>query len=317
MAEQPKNNYNDSEHFDEHFNILDEGISDDVDDSQDDSDDFNTVVEDIDFSQFKGEFKTSLHHVGKTIAHKKKASQKRKKLPLNKTFEATNGATISGKRGSQKTIKKILIPRNKNVIVEGVDKFILSNESSDNSVRNIGYYKGEKLKTLIITFNNNSAIDFNLELFNPSMPLDYLYSTSLSLNDKIQISAGDTASYTDVLFYLLANPTLIANAKFTFGATNLEAQKKEALFFINKSIKGSQRIKPLQLNLQIDTMQKQDDIVFFDIIGNLGRPYIPDGMDVIRYKVLAGSTVTFGFYYKQHELKKLLFKEAKDSKGLL
>lgn len=317
MQEQPKKYESHSEHFDENFTTLNQENDSFDDDSQSDADDFNDVVQDIDFSQFKGEFKHSLKHVDKAIAHKKKVKKSRKKLPLNSVFEVEHGATMDGKNGRQKTIKKVLVPKNRNLIVQGVDKFILSKTDDSNSVRNIGYYKGEKLKELIITFNNNSGVDFNLELFNPSMPLDYLFSTSLNLNDKVQIAAGDAVSYTDVLHYILANPTLIANCKFTFSSTNLNAQIKEALFFKNKSIKGAQKIKPLQLNLQVDTMQVANDIVFFDIIGNLGRPFIPDGMDVIQYKVLAGSTVTFGFYYKQHELKKLLFKEAKDSKGLL
>ncbi len=62
----------------------------------------------------------------------------------------------------------------------------------------------------------------------------------------------------------------------------------------------------------------------FDIVGQLNRVFIPDGMDVVQYTVLAGNSVTFCFYYKQKSLKKILFKEARvkrmvldEMKGLL
>jgi hypothetical protein len=51
-------------------------------------------------------------------------------------------------------------------------------------------------------------------------------------------------------------------------------------------------------------------------MGTLGRAFIPDGMDVISYKVLAGNIVTFGFYYKQVSLKRFFFQEARDKKIL-
>ncbi len=164
--------------------------------------------------------------------------------------------------------------------------------------------------------NNNSAVDFDLELFNPSMPLDYLQSTSLNLNNKIQVGGGLT-SYSDMLFNILANPTHIVNAKFTFAGANFLNQINQPLIFTNKNIEGKQTINPLQLQLQVDTMQVAQDIVFFDIFGNLNRPFIPNGMDVIKYKVLAGCTVTFAFFYEQHDLRKFFFKEARNTKRLL
>jgi hypothetical protein len=50
---------------------------------------------------------------------------------------------------------------------------------------------------------------------------------------------------------------------------------------------------------------------------SLNRPFIPDGMDVIKYTVLAGMTVTMAFFYKQVNLKKVFFQEARNSKKLL
>jgi hypothetical protein len=163
--------------------------------------------------------------------------------------------------------------------------------------------------------NNNSGVDFNLELFNPSMPLDYLFSTSGNINNKIQV-AGGIVSYTDVLFNLLANPTHIVNAKFTFAGATYQNQINQPLIFKNKNIIGEQKVDPMQLQLKIDNMQVANDIVFFDL-GGLNRPFIPNGMDVIQYKVLAGNTVTFAFYYQQKDLRKFFYKEARDSKKLI
>lgn len=219
-------------------------------------------------------------------------------------------------RKGQGKISKIIVPNDKKVIVEGVSKFILSQKKADDACRNTGYYKGEKLKELILTFNNDSAIDFNLEVFNPSMPLDYLYSTSLTLNDKIQVGGGNV-SYTDVLFNLLANPTLIVNAKFVFAGPLLQQQISVPLIVKNKRIDAVEKIDPYNLSLQVDNMQVQSDQVCFNIEGTFNRPYIPDGMDVIQYKVLQGMTVTMCFYYKQVSLKKVFFEEAEKSKKLL
>jgi hypothetical protein len=64
-------------------------------------------------------------------------------------------------------------------------------------------------------------------------------------------------------------------------------------------------------------MQVANDIVYFDLIKRLNRPFIPDGMDVIKYVIKAGMTVTLCFYYKQISLKKFFFKEARYSKDLM
>ena len=71
----------------------------------------------------------------------------------------------------------------------------------------------------------------------------------------------------------------------------------------------------MQLNVDID--QNQNDMIYFDIPKTINRPFIPDGMDSIRYKVIAGSTITFGFYYQQVSLKKFFYKAAYKAKGLL
>jgi hypothetical protein len=222
--------------------------------------------------------------------------------------------TIQG--DSRKKISTVIVPDNKKVIVQGVSKFILSQNSKDTAIKEIGYYKGKKLKELVLTFNNNSALPFELELFNPSMPLDYLYSTSLNLNDKISV-AGGGVSYTDVLYNMLANSTMIPNCKFVFAGSDIAAQKSIALKVRNKSIEGVEKVHPLNLNLKIDTMQVAQDIVFFNIMRTLNRAFIPDGMDVIGYTILPGMTVTMAFFYEQVSLKKVFFNEAKQSKGLM
>jgi hypothetical protein len=263
---------------------------------------FDKAVMDTDFSEIRG------RKFGRVL---KKA--RRKVKPLSKEFGVKRDADIIGGR---KQLSNVIVPRNRKVIVEGVSDFMLSTDSKDDAVRNIGYYKGKKLKQLVLTFNNDSAIDFELELFNPSMPLDYLYSTSLNINDKIQV-AGGIVSYTDVLYNLLANPTMIPNAKFVYAGASLTAQKSQPLIFKNKNDEGKQKVHPLNLDIEVDRMQQQGDIIFFDIMEGINRPFIPDGMDVISYKVLAGMTVTMAFFYEQVSLKKVFYKEARDSRKLL
>lgn len=236
------------------------------------------------------------------------------KKPLTQEFYVKKKATVIGR--NEKKLSKVIVPSDRKVIVEGVSKFILSQEQKDDTLKNIGYYKGEKLQELVLTFNNNTPLDFNLELFNPSMPLDYLYSTSLNLNDRITV-AGGIVSYTDVLFNLLSNPALLVNAKFVFAGASVNQQLAIPLEVKNKAITGVQKVDPLQLSLQLDTMQFAKDIIFFDMMSGLNRPFIPDGMDVIGYKVLPYNTVTMAFFYKQISLKKVFYEEARNSKKLL
>lgn len=235
--------------------------------------------------------------------------------PVEET-QLDGGESYNVKSKNSQKISKVIVPDNKNVIVQGVSDFILSQSPTGDMIKNIGYYKGKKLKELVLTFNNDSGNDFDLELFNPSMPLDFLYSTSLNLNDKIQVAGGEVA-YTDVLFNILANSTMIPNAKFVFAGAQVSAQKNESIRVINKSIDGKDKVSPFGLNLQVDTMQVADDIVFFDFLNTINRPYIPDGMDVLKYKILPNMTVTMGFYYDQISLKKVFRKESRNDKGVL
>jgi hypothetical protein len=230
--------------------------------------------------------------------------------------QLSGGEKYNVKSNRPQKIAKIVVPDDKKVIIQGVSDFILDKKGTSDAVKNIGYYKGKKLKELVFTFNNNSALPFEFELFNPSMPLDYLYSTSLNLNDKIQVAGGEV-SYTDVLFNVLANSTMIPNAKFVFAGANLNAQKVQPIVMINKSMDGEQKIYPFNLDLQIDTMQVQGDIVAFNFFDTINRPYIPDGMDILKYTVLPNMTVTMAFFYDQISLKKVFRKEARTDKGLL
>ena len=235
----------------------------------------------------------------------------------------TAKGTVQRNRTNDKncnTTKRIIVPEDRKVIVEGVDKFILSNTKESNSIKNIGYYKGEKCSELILIINNTTPNDFEFELFNPSMPLDYLFSSSQDLNARILVAGDNKVSYSDVLFNLLANPTILPNAKFVVTNPDNQTQKNlqfnQSLIFKNKNIAGQEIINPVANALNIDVDQTQNEIIYWNIQQSLGRVYIPDGMDVISYKVLAGNTVTFAFYYKQISLKKFFFKEAR-SKTIL
>ena len=258
------------------------------------------------------------------IGKKQQVTQKRlgkqvqpkiaKKFVPKQQIGVDKKATIVGR--GQKLISKVIVPRDKQVIVEGVSKFILSTDKKHNQLRQIGYYKGEKLKEMVLIFNNDSAVDFIVDIFNMSMPLNYLYSTSQNLNNKIQV-AGGNVQYSDLLFNLLANPTMIPNCKFTFSGPQVTEQIAIPLQVTNQDIKGSEKIMPVNLALKIDTLQFANDIVFFDMQESLNRPFIPNGMDFISYKVLAGMTVTMAFFYKQVDLKKVFYEEARKSKEIL
>lgn len=279
------------------------------------NEDFDDAILDIDYSMLKGDLKSSLKKIKQKI---KRAPRKRKK-PLNKTFQVAD----KGRRnihGGAKQINKVIVPKGREIIVEGVSEFMLTEDKT----KEIGYYKGEKLKELIVVIENTSGVDFAVELFNPSMPLDFLQSTSGNLNNRVVMAGGTTTTYTDVLHNLLANPTLIPNARFTCTGSQVKEQVVERLTFVNKAIDGEAIVKPLQMSLNMDLFQQQANTILFDIMGTLDRAYIPDGMDIIRYNVLAGNTVTFCFYYKQKSLKKFFWKEARkktkvldEMKGLL
>ena len=232
-----------------------------------------------------------------------------REIPVNKR------AIIHGKNDC-KTTKKIIVPRDRNVIIEGVDKFLLTDNTENDAVRNIGYYKNNKLKELVLIINNDTLNDFDFELFNPSMPLDYLFSTTQNLNNKILVAGDNKVSYSDMLYNILANPTMIPNAKFVVTGSQVSNQYNQPMFFKNKNIAGHEKISPIQNSLNIDLDQQQKNIVYWDITQTLGRLFVPNGMDVIKYKVLAGNTVVFGFYYDQMNLAKFFFPEIRNNKTL-
>ena len=276
-------------------------------------DDFSSSVQDINFSEFRGaNFKKSFSKANHKIKFRtslKKPSIKHlgKNKPLSQDIGVEHWADIYG---GQKKITKVIVPSDRKTIVQGVSKFILAQDTKSNSLRNIGYYEGRRLQEMVLIFDNNSAIDFTLSLFNPSFPLDYLYSTGLVLNDKIEVNGG-VVSYTDLLSNITANPTAIRNAKFVIGGPRILEQKNISLQVQNKWVNGTSDITPVSLALQIDSMQVEGWTINFDISEMLKRPYIPDGMDVINYRVLAGNTVTMCFYYEQKSIKKFWFPDAK------
>ena len=273
-------------------------ISEDEDFEVDDT--YDSLFADIDFSEIGGKYQ--------------KIQPRPRPKPSHSRIGVKTSTKIQSKR--PKAISKVIVPDRRKVIVEGVSKFILRNDQTANFVKNIGYKDGKKLRQLVFTFNNNTAQDFDIELFNPSAPLDYLFSTSQNLNNFIQV-AGGTTTYSDVLFYLLANPTRIYSSKFVVSGPNISAQINEPLIVKNKNIEGSQKMESYNMQLDKDTMQFQNSIIYFDLESSLNRPYIPDGMDVLKYKILAGHTVTLGFYYSQISLKKFFYPEAAAVKTLM
>jgi Mg-chelatase subunit ChlI len=64
----------------------------------------------------------------------------------------------------------------------------------------------------------------------------------------------------------------------------------------------------------LDRFQFQSNIIAFNFAKELNRPYVPDGMDILRYTVLAGCTVSIAFYYEQKMLKKYFYKDMRDNK---
>ncbi len=264
-------------YFDDFLDDPDEEIVEDID------------INEIDFSDASGGFKRSLKK------GTKKALKKRKIKPKAK--------------------QKIIIPDDRKIIIQGMDKFLLGNDCSSESIRNIGYYKGKRLQAMVFTINNEGLLDFEVQLFNPSMPLDYLFSTGLDLNNKITVGgSGSEVSYRDVLNYISANPMLIPNMRIVISGPQDTAQRGQSIQIINKGVSGVSFIKPINLGLQIDNMQVDANIVQFDLECTLGRAYVPDGMDIMKYTVLAGNTVTFAFFYKQKQIKRMAFKETHNKK---
>jgi len=268
-------------------------------------------LEEFDFSNMEGNNlkkdlkKIKKKSIGRKITSKNNIQLNNKKQKKDVKIKSIHTSIESTAGFSKEGLKQL----------KDVDNFILSDSQENSLIKNIGYYKGEKLKELVLIINNNTPNDLNLELFNPSQPLDYLFATSQNLNNRISVAGNNLVSYSDVLFHLLANPTLLANAKFTcenpISQAQANAQLNEVLTIKNKNIAGHEKLHPIANNLNIDIDQPNTQIIYWDITETLNRVFIPDGMDIIEYKILAGNQVTFGFYYKQFSLKKFFFKEAR------
>ena len=278
-----------------------------------DSDPFDSAIDDIDFSSIEGkDFKRSFHKANRLVGNKIRSKSRRNpKKPLNQKFFVNNKAEITG---GQKKIAKVIVPRERKLIIQGASDLILDQTKS--VAKEIGYHDGRELKQMVLTFNNDSALDFNLQIFNPSMPLDYLFSTSQNLNNKIIVGGGEVA-YSDVLYNILANPLMIYNAKFTFEGARASEQLAQPLQFINKNTSAFLKQDPVNLSLQIDPYQFLSNIVFFDLKDVLNRPFIPDGMDVIQYKVLPQMTIAMAFFYDQLQIKRIMYEQGAKSKKLL
>ena len=304
----------DGDQYENFFKKKQSGLDDYSDFENDELD-----IEDIDFSNVNGRTKKDRLKKVSTKLRTAKVVPKKKILAPNKSksqkiiAKAGDEYIFKSSKGKQVT-SEIKLPDNREILIKGVDEFILS--KGNNDIKNIGYWQGEKLKELVLIINNDSPNDLTVDFFNPSTPLDYLYSTTDNLNNRIQVAGDNKVSYSDLLFNILANPTILPNAKFTCSGPLVSQQFNQSLTFINKNIAGHEKIDPINNDLNFDILQPQKQIVYWDIYKTLGRLYCPDGMDIMKYTVLKGMTVVFGFYYKQIQLKKVLIPELRN-KGIL
>lgn len=309
------------------FDSEEEGFenSDDLDESNADPsfDGIDEAVEDINFSEIVGKrsFKKALPKVTsrvKKVSEQKKIIQKKKNRvnkPLDKNITVESRAFIDGK--GKRKIARILIPRKHKTIVEHVSKFILDDSFDD--YKNIQYHKGNKLKQILLNIDNtNSSTDFNVELFNPSMMNDYLYSTRLNLNDRISVANSPYVSYSDLLFNILANPLYIYNLEIMFSGATQNLQRNQAFLIKNKNSQSFYNVSPVSIPMFVDNYQiENNNVNVYNFEKVINRPFIADGMDVVQYKVLAGNYVTMCFYSRQILLKKVLYPQAKHSKELI
>jgi hypothetical protein len=304
----------DGDQYENFFKKKQSGLDDYSDFENDELD-----IEDIDFSNVNGRTKKDRLKKVSSKIRTAKVVPKKKRLAPNKSksqkiiAKAGDEYIFKSSKGKQVT-SEIKLPDNREILIKGVDEFILS--KGNNDIKNIGYWQGEKLKELVLIINNDSPNDLTVDFFNPSTPLDYLYSTTDNLNNRIQVAGDNKVSYSDLLFNILANPTILPNAKFTCSGPLVSQQFNQSLTFINKNIAGHEKIDPINNDLNFDILQPQKQIVYWDIYKTLGRLYCPDGMDIMKYTVLKGMTVVFGFYYKQIQLKKVLIPELRN-KGIL
>jgi hypothetical protein len=304
----------DGDQYENFFKKKQSGLDDYSDFENDELD-----IEDIDFSNVNGRTKKDRLKKVSSKIRTAKVVPKKKRLAPNKSKSqkiiAKAGDEYVFKSSKRKQVSsQIKLPDNREILIKGVDEFILS--KGNNDIKNIGYWQGEKLKELVLIINNDTPNDLTIEFFNPSTPLNYLYSTTDNLNNRIQVAGDNKVSYSDLLFNVLANPTILPNAKFTCSGPLLNEQFSQSMIFKNKNIEGIEKINPIQNSLNIDILQRQKQIVYWDIYKTLGRLYCPDGMDIMEYTVLRGMSVVFGFYYKQIQLKKVLIPELRN-KGIL
>jgi hypothetical protein len=276
-------------------------------------------IEDIDFSDLKGKTtKDKMKQISKKTSYAKVVPKKKrldKSVSKSKKIVAQKNVQYQFKKNKGKNVtSSIILPNNQEVLIKGVNEFILGKNNAPQ--KNIGYYKGEKLKELVLIINNDTPNDFTIEFFNPSAPLDYLYATTDNLNNKIKVAGDNKVAYSDLLFNVLANPIFIPNAKFTLAGLRKVEQYNQPMIFKNKNLEGKEKIFPIQNALNIDITQQQDNIVYWDINKTLGRLFAPDGMDIMEYTILSGMYVVFAFYYKQISLNKVFIPDIRN-KGIL
>lgn len=258
----------------------------------------------------------------KPVKSKKVAPRKKvvNSLKLTKNWGVQKEATIYSK--GLKSTSRIIVPRDRKTIVEGVNKFILSDDCDANDIKSIGWCNGKKLKEMLFTINNEGHLDFTIEFFNPSTPLDYYQATSQNINDKIIVAGSnvDNVQYTDVLHHMMSNPARLINSKIVIAAPSdavLFEQRAVNIEVRQKDLRAWQDIKSINVDLFLDSYQFQPNMVAWNFEKQLSRPLIPDGMDILRYTVKAGCTVSIAFYYEQKMLKKFFYTDARDNKLIL
>jgi len=269
---------------------------------------------DIDFSEIKGKsVKASLYKANDKLKRKNIVlgkNAKRKPLPLTKKHAVKQNSitNINAKGRNSKTIKNVIVSNDQKIIINGVSNFMI--DKSKDSLRNIGYWEGQKLNKLLFTFNNNLGNDIEIDLFNPNGSLKYFMANSQDLDDRIIVGDG-SIKYSEVLFNILANPTMIPSARFSFNCptdAQLERQINVPLIFNNKDLRSNTAVKPY--TFEIDEYQFQKNIVTFDIVESINRPFFPNGTDTCKYTIYAGTTASLCFFYKQHTLIEQFFKLA-------
>jgi hypothetical protein len=256
----------------------------------------------------------------KTLSKNKRTPKKKiiNSLKLHKDWGVKDSAIINSDGGNP--LSKVIVPRDRKVIIEGVNKFILGNGAcGETDLKNIGYCNGKKLKEMVFIINNEGSLDYTVELFNPSTPLDYYQATSQNINDKISVAGQGVngVQYTDVLSHMMSNPTKIINSRITITAPNdtvLFNQRDINFGITQKDLRAFTYTSPINIPQLLDRFQFQNNVIAFNFERELNRPYVPDGMDILRYTVLAGCTVVIAFYYEQKMLKKYFYKDLRDNK---